>query len=246
MFQWLFRKPEKVDFISIEGRTLTFRCGRDYKLESTARVQLDLPVDASTQTFTLPVTVKSIRLVANRQYICAGEVPKKLIGLEQVRTLLAQAQENANPEEAGVSMRRLPRHRYSLRVMSRELPGFRAISVDINHLGVQITAEGPADVGTILPLTLELGSSEEAVILCQARVKWCSEVSRRSYKLGLEFENLSPEIQSELENFEQFLVVRNQGSISQRQVADAARFVSEGELPAKDQELGGVILPDTE
>ncbi len=244
MFGWLIRKPEKVEFLNVEGRIITFGCSRKYKEGATVRIQLSLPNDDCLQEFVVPVTVRSVRQTPGKGFICSAEVPSRLKGEEQLRALLLEAKDKLVPESGEFSMRRRVRHRYSLRVMSKELPGFRAISVDINQLGIQIAAEGPAEVGSVLPLTLELGATQNSSVLLQARVKWCREVARRSYRMGLEFENLSPEIEAELDRFEKFLVQRGQGNVTQRQLIDSRRFVSTEDLPVKDQKRGSHVVSD--
>lgn len=235
-----FFRPETVEFVKIEGRSLTFKCKRQYKLHAqpTVQVELPLPQSAGTQPFKLPVTVKKVREVGKREFICTGEVPGTVRSVEQLRQLLigvdpTQVQEHRQDDDFA-NMRRSPRLKVSLRILSKDLVGFRAISVDFNQLGMQLISEGPAEVDQSISMTLELETSKAPEILCQGRVRWCSEEGRRRYTIGIEFEDLDPELRKQLEQFEEFLITRQTGDVAKRQVMDSGVFTSEEMGPGVD------------
>lgn len=241
MFGFL-RGHEVVEFVKIEGRSLTFKCKRHYKVRAQPVVQVDIPIQqtSSSQRFKLPVTIKKVREVGRREYICTGEVPGTVADVEQLRQLLIgldpTAVQPVGNNEDFANMRRAPRFKVSLRVLSKDLVGFRAISVDFNQHGLQIVAEGPIEVNQSIGMTLELETADTPEILCQAKVRWCSEEGRRRFAIGLEFEDLDPEVKKHLEKFEEFLVSRQTGDIAKRQVVDSRIFTDQEMGPGVDGE----------
>lgn len=88
-----------------------------------------------------------------------------------------------------------------VRVMSRHLPGFRGVTVDLHSTGLQLETEGPVPVGKVLPLTIEFDVQSFEPVVCSARVAWCAQRGRR-WVCGLE---LSPEDSGRLARFERYL-----------------------------------------
>ncbi len=131
----------------------------------------------------------------------------------------------------------------AMRVLSPDLPGYRAVTVDFSHGGVQVETEGPLATGRMLDLTLEYDNNEMASVRCQARVAWCAERSRARYRVGLQFVNPSPEANGLLGRMEELLTTRDETSIHKRTIgADAMvqRSAAREETPVT-AELPGVI-----
>lgn len=131
----------------------------------------------------------------------------------------------------------------AMRVLSPDLPGYRAVTVDFSHGGVQVETEGPLATGRLLDVTLEFDNNEMASVRCQARVAWCAERSRARYRVGLQFVNPSPEADGLLGRMEELLTNRDETSIQKRTLgADAPvqRPVSREETPVT-AELPGIL-----
>lgn len=131
----------------------------------------------------------------------------------------------------------------AMRVLSPDLPGYRAVTVDFSHGGVQVETEGPLATGRLLDVTLEYDNNEMASVRCQARVAWCAERSRARYRVGLQFVNPSPEADGLLGRMEELLINRDATSIQKRTIgADgpAPRPKSREETPVT-AELPGVL-----
>ncbi|MCA9793805.1 MAG: PilZ domain-containing protein [Candidatus Eremiobacteraeota bacterium] len=87
--------------------------------------------------------------------------------------------------------RQSERHDISLRVRSRDLPGYRAITLDVSRTGLQIETEELLPTGLVLPLDLEFDHDQLADFSCPARVMWARPdgSDRRSrFRAGLSFE----------------------------------------------------------
>ena len=212
--------PDQVEFISLEDRRLTFKSKKSYKLRATARVRLSVPTKDGSHTLQLPVVVVNIRPLVGekKKFIVVSEVPGGTQQLERIRQSL---DESKVAEQDGATARRRPRYKLSVRLLSKDFPGFKALSVDFNALGLQLQTEGPVDESKELTFQMELGTANVPRILCRGKVCWCRQLERKRYLIGMAFVNLPKDIEQELEEFEKFLVSRQAAEIAQRTVLGA-------------------------
>lgn len=225
MFGWLF-KPELVEFIKIEGRSLTFKSKKHHKLRTQPTIQLEIPIDEEKQQFKLPVTITNVREVTRGQYIYTGTVPGAAQTVEHLRQLLEGLDPTAGEvvsaaEDEG---RKAPRYPWSIRILSKDLVGFRGVTIDFNRLGIKLQAEGAAEVGQHLGMTLQVETSETPELLCEGVVRWCKEAGRRRYEVGVEFVDLASEVREQLEQFEDFLKSRQTDDVTRRQMLDTTTY----------------------
>ena len=76
-----------------------------------------------------------------------------------------------------------------VRVKSRQLPGYRALTLDISGSGLQIETEGLLEKGKILDLEMEFDRPELPDFTCPAQVMWAkTDDSRRQHLAGLAFQ----------------------------------------------------------
>lgn len=239
MLDFLF-SPEAVEFIDLEDdRKLTFRCKKAYKVGQTVRIRTEVPIGpGDRQKLQVPVVIRLVRPVEGKkkEFICQAEVPAGPKELAQVREFLDNAPAQVKPA-AGEGARRRPRHTHALRLLSKELPGFRALSVDFNALGLQIQAEGAVEPGKVLTLDIELELSTIPRVLCQGVVRWCRHLDRKRYLLGLEFVEMPPEILKDLETFEQFLLAKKNATVMQKQIIAIENMTTMDIEPIRYDEL---------
>ena len=223
IFSW-FQRVEKVQFMAIEERALTFKAKKAFKVGSRPTISIAIPIaSGGAEDFKLPVTITKVRQVGPNAVVCTGIVPGAAKSVEHLRQILNGLDPNAStdPDELddSDSMRRAPRYQWSIRVLSKDLPGFRAISLDFNRLGVKLSTEGPVETNNVITMMLEIETSKNRELLCQGFVRWCKEVGRRKYEVGVEFSELEREVAQELENFESFLADRQTTDVSRRSVS---------------------------
>jgi hypothetical protein len=212
--------PDQVEFVNLEDRRLTFTSKKSYKLRQTTRIRLSVPTKEGHHTLQLPVVVVNIRLIEGekKKYIVVSEVPGGTQQLERIRESLDV---NKTLEQDGSTARRRPRYKLSVRLLSKDFPGFKALSVDFNALGLQLQTEGPIEADKELTFQMELETSNVPRILCRGKVCWCRQLERKRYLIGMVFVNLPRDIEQELEEFEKFLVTRQAAEINQRTVGEA-------------------------
>lgn len=236
-FSW-FQKVEKVQFLSIDGRALTFKAKKTFKVGARPTISIAIPVPTGgIEEFKLPVTIKRVRQAGPASVICTGDVPGAAQSVEQLRQILRGLDPNQREvtvDDDDDNMRRARRYNWSLRVLSKELPGFRAVSLDFNRLGLKLSTEGPAKENSVITMMLEIETAKTHEVLCQAIVRWNKEIARRKYEVGVEFMELAPEVAKELEAFEEFLEARMGDDIAKRQVMDSTFYETEAFGPGVD------------
>lgn len=90
---------------------------------------------------------------------------------------------------SGAGKRAQPRQNSRFRVLSRELPGYRGVSLDFSQSGIQLETEGPLQVGQEMVLDMEFDREHLADFSCPARVVWCAPDRGRDtwFRTGLAF-----------------------------------------------------------
>ena len=233
-----FQRVEKVQFLSIEERALTFKAKKAFKIGSRPTISISIPIaSGGAEDFKLPVTITRVRQVGKGAVVCTGLVPGAAQNVEQLRQLLSGVDPNsagAVVDEDDENMRRARRFHWSIRVLSKDLPGFRAISLDFNRLGVKLSTEGAVEIGKVISLMLEIETAKTHEVLCQGLVRWVKEINRRKYEVGIEFTELDSEVAKELENFERFLSSREEDDVAKRQVMDSGFYETEAFGPGVD------------
>jgi hypothetical protein len=241
VFDFLF-PPEVVEFVSLVDRRLTFKTKKAYKSGQNVRVRVEVPTENGPQTVQIPVVVTSQRPIpGEKMRIAVSEVPMGSHQIAQIRQVMDTAK---MAENTGVGARRRPRHRLSLRLLSKDLPGFKALSVDYNALGLQIQAEGEIPTGKVIALNIELEGGNLPRVLCQGKVCWCQQVERKRFLIGVEFVNLPADIEQELEDFEKLLMQREKSDVQQKSVLGTASG-AEFEVYRGDQDARSISLPST-
>lgn len=172
MLQNLFRMTELGEFVDCQGERLIFKSPRPYTMGKKVQLRLTLPNHPRVR-----IQVGTCRSLPGGGYVVVGR-------------LLKGARLPGGSPRNEPFLRNARRFPCRTRVLSRALPGYRAMTLDVSSSGIQIEAEGKVPVGIQLQLTLELGEAGPG-LSCRARVAWCAPSdSQNHYRVGLEF--LSP------------------------------------------------------
>lgn len=195
------REMEKVKVVDLGPDRITFQVARQYKLPVALQMKVAVKplVQAGNRkakpvTFDVKVTVQSGTSKGDGTWeYQAGfrDLPA------QVRSLLAMA---PTKERRGAR-----RYKEGFQVLSRELPGFKALAVDISETGVGLVADGPVAEGTVVELSLDLGdnptSGAGTRLTARARVVHCTKRPDGRYRLGLCFVTMAADVTRQIHEF---------------------------------------------
>lgn len=151
----------------------------------------------------------------------------------------------------GAALRNATRHTLGLRVMSRDLPGFHGMTVDLSRTGLQLEITGQVEVGKRVALSLEFDRFDLPKLDCVAHVMWCRSHQVREnqrvgrdnkYRAGLKFdENQGPEVHALITQIADFFEQRSHEDLGS--LLDQARLLKDEENPASLQRPAAQAAP---
>lgn len=230
--------PETVQFIDMKDAVITFLTARKKTPGQTIKVRFVLPNAPKPHRLDITVKVTAVRM-EGQTHVCVALVLAPESALPQIEDLLRSFGMRADLGFAGRRSARLP---ISLRVMSRELPGYGAVTVDISEHGVKLNCHGVVKQGLHAYLVIESDVASVENLSLRARAIWCREnPSGKGYLVGCEFYDVNAAQQDALYRYCKSLAARLRGDVMHRQIADGEMTVrpddnvsskSSGTLPA--------------
>ncbi|MEW6277804.1 MAG: PilZ domain-containing protein, partial [Candidatus Eremiobacterota bacterium] len=180
-----------VELVDLRDGRLVFRSNRKYPVGKKVSVRVELP-PASGQLVTLEIQVESFRAVESdiSVYVSriVGDVPDIAVA----------------GQVGGAALRGAARHPMGVRAQSRQLPGYRALTVDISRTGLQLETHGPLERGTVLALVLEFDRHDLPPLRCEGEVMWCRPHGESRHRMGLRFTPASPEVEQQIRRVADF------------------------------------------
>jgi hypothetical protein len=120
---------------------------------------------------------------------------------------------NKKPEKVTAD-READRYDVSVQVKSRQLPSFRALTLDISGAGLQLESQGLLEKGQIIVLELEFDREELPDFSCPAEVMWAKKDDmRRQYLAGLAFRPSDDEARLNLARMDAVLETRSEADV---------------------------------
>lgn len=174
-----------------------------------SKVSLKLGGLKNGKSLQMPMLVASCRELESGGYLVAGNFQGAELDLKQVQT-------TSDVEDP--FFRSAPRVSCHLCVLSRDLPGFRAMTVDLSEGGMQLEVSSKVEVGSSVLLRLEFDTEILPVIEASARVAWCSQQGRGLYRVGLQFNSISDSSKEIISRYRHILTRRAQTDIQVRTV----------------------------
>ena len=210
--------PDKVQFVGLKGAMLTVRSARkSHKLGKSQKFNLLVPLDGKVEKIKVEMIVDACRpMPGNAGSIVSGRLLVTEAQLGNLTSILS----NVEPLDLGRAARRSRRVEKSLRVLSQQIPGFRAVTVDVSLHGLQLHIEGPMEAGQYLNVQLELEKPDLPQLTLQGVVVWCRQVGRRkAYCAGIEFTQQHPEVEQLWSSVYDELLTASQGTVMQKSIA---------------------------
>ncbi|MBS2039645.1 PilZ domain-containing protein [bacterium] len=222
--------PEVVQFFEMDGPILTFVSKGVKKLEQELKVRLAL-VDYKVKHVDIPLKIVDCKPTGSgKTQFCQGAIEMSVEHLQQLENLLY----NFSPRpDLGEAARRSPRLPIGLKTVSREIPGYNCVTVDISRHGVLLSCpHGAVEPGTIVHLAIEADMANLQCINAAGRVVSCRESSEGKSKnkpqlVGVDFVGASHEQIETLQYYTRVLAGRLKGDVMTRQIAD-------GEMTARN------------
>ncbi|MEW6280924.1 MAG: PilZ domain-containing protein [Candidatus Eremiobacterota bacterium] len=178
----LFRPARLADFVDCQGERLIVRTPKPLEMGQRVRLRLTLPSHPKVR-----MQVGTCRALPGGGYVVVGR-------------LLDGPNLPAGAPRAEPFLRGESRYPCRTRVLSRGLPGYRALTLDISRTGMQLETDGRLPVGVQLNMVLEL-SEQGAGLACTARVAWCApHEGQHRFRVGLEFLSPSDELMRALDS----------------------------------------------
>jgi hypothetical protein len=183
---FFFGKTEQVVPSSYRDGLLSFTCTNKYKVGKSTKVKLTLVYGETVQTPTVPLTVVAFEPNDDGTYSCSGALevsPSKLPGL---------VMQMAYAGVEGADRRGSKRLAYTIRILSKELASFRAVTNNINLTGTEINSDSPVAIGHYMNLQFDLESVGFPVLKLQGKCIWSLEeiddsTRRPRYRVGVGF-----------------------------------------------------------
>lgn len=217
--------PEKVEFLDISDTTLTYRSKRKKNTPgNVSKINLQAYVGDGMQSLKMEVVIDSVRQLPDKSFLVVSQILAKPEEATQLITIL----DSAPRPDIGKLARRSERIPISLRCLSQQLPGFRAVTIDISNHGAQLQTEQLLEVGSIMDITFELELSELPQITLRAVAVWSAaeEERRKAFRGGVEFTEQHPQTQALFDKAYQQLLRMQSGSVMHRSMS--ADFTEQG------------------
>lgn len=210
------------------------------KAETAVPVGTQIPVRVNgangRRTSSVPMVVVSCRAAEQGGFLLAGKFlvdHPDLSGME------------LPPSISDSFARSAPRVSCHLCVLSRDLPGFRVMTVDLSQGGLQVEAPSSVEPGTSVLLRIEFDTEKLPAIEASAEVAWCAQHERGRYRAGLRFTSIDPRSREIIALYQELLAQRENVDIQTRtSVGDRNITLSHQPEVVASQDTVSASLPE--
>jgi len=208
---WWKSREQNADLLAYEGEFVTLQVDRPLRLGEPVTVEAHLPDEPGHLEMTVVPThevqadaglrafIDSLHYAPRRHIYCA-RLEEPAASEPYLRILLERL-----PVGSGHHHRLAPRLPHQITVMSPDLPGFRATTLDISLTGLSFKTEAALDPGRRISVEVVFDSAGYPPLQAVARICWCRPVHpgarHDGYVVGAHFECLSRTQERELQDF---------------------------------------------
>jgi hypothetical protein len=226
-----FGKAEQVVPLSFKEGILSFSCSGKYKVGKSAKIKLTLVYGEAVHTPTVAITVIAFEPTEDGTYLCQGALDISASKLPGLVMQMAYAGVEGADRRAS---RRLP---YTIRILSKELSSFRAVTTNINVSGTELNSDNPVAPGHYMNLQFDLESVGFPELKMQAVCVWSleeiDEARKSRYRVGVGFTNQHPETHAAWAKFYRSILATEGASVMLKTIdgGSVADKKAEGGLP---------------
>ena len=176
-----FRSSQEVVAVSLMENLVGFVSAKKLTPGKTVKLKLLINTNEGTEFFTSSATVAEVEAKPEGGFLCSAILKCKsgeLATLTQIAT-------RAGLE--GACRRRSARLDYGTRAISKQLPNFRAVTLNINLSGALILCDGPVEPGKLLVLQFNLENVDMGELTVEAESVWTDRepFDGKSYRVGI-------------------------------------------------------------
>jgi Tfp pilus assembly protein PilZ len=219
-----------VELVDLKEGRLVFRSNRNYAAGKEVEVRLALP-PGSGKISNLRIRIESCRKLENGGLLYSAKVVGDLPMAE------AKGVQVHDP-----SMRKAARHNVGVRVMSKQLPGYKALTIDLSRTGMQLEIDSKVPTGQTILLNLEFDRIDVPNMNVDAKIVWCRPHPTRDdrFRCGIHFEP-SPAIAKQLEAVSEFFEKRSHADL--QDLLEQAKLLSQNPTAPKEARKADLKLP---
>jgi hypothetical protein len=213
-------KADLVAPVSFVDGVLTFVCGRQLRPGKKVKVKVHLTSGVRPAAPTVTVAILSSEPKDDETFLCTGALQLNQRRWPEFLDQLTEAGLN------GACRRESRRLDAVVRVLSRELPGFRGVTADVSRSGAGLVCEGPVTEGAYLNLKLDLEMVGFSELDVQAQCVRCRtlQTGQRtpSYLVGVALTPQYPETHAAWQKFYHHLHSLESASVLAKSIAPTA------------------------
>jgi hypothetical protein len=217
-----FGKAEQVLPVAYSDGTLTFHSSEPYRVGKAVKVQLLLTCAERVETPSVNLTITYVEEIHEGTFLCVGALQMDARRTQELKVKLSYA------GVQGACRRSSRRLETMVRVLSKELPGFQAVTRDVSLTGVQLVCDGPVAQGSYLNLSFDLDVVGFPELVMQAVCVRCAEeaaTSRNAPKcrVGVAFTPQHPETHAAWAKFYDHLMAQQGASLMAKSLGTDTR-----------------------
>lgn len=216
-----FLQHTVVDLVDLREGRLLFQSNRAYPEGKEVKIRIAHP-PGTNKLVNLKVVVQSVRSLETGGLLYVSEIVGGEIPEENISTNLKDA-----------SLRAAARHSMPLRVRSRQLPGFKGMTVDFSRSGLQLEVDAEVPVGLKLTLTVDFDRFDLNPLECAGEIVWCRPLPGRGYRAGLRFVHPDAATQHQVNEVANFIEARSTADL--HSLLEQAKLLSQDAGPLPQQ-----------
>lgn len=219
-----FNKPKPVQCFAYEDGNLYLQSAQALSLSKTHGLEAALPVRPGHEGAPLTVKIKALVIAAHeltalfekRLQDCYGHTLPHIYSaqVESPKEAIPHLEALLDPLPQPQELRRQARAEKRLRARSPDLPGFQGTVMDLSMGGLGMLVDAPMERGRRIQFEIDFEEQRSMRLELCGRICWCRPEPGAAYRVGIQFEELTPPKVSQLRQVVEKLLAAEPGVIS--------------------------------